>query len=117
MEKRFTPGPWCLGSSDRPVSELAVCDARGTIARLCNKQGAEYNNAALIAAAPELLRALEALNTELTGIAENCNSITDNAPYWSMEHIRSAGQLLRLEAERLQRIASAAIAKAKGGAQ
>ena len=58
----YTPGPWCLGSSDRKVSDLAICieqkSSIPTLARLTTRNGDEYHNAKLMAAAPDLLEAL-----------------------------------------------------------
>lgn len=86
--------------------------AYGHIARSC--RDAREEDLMLATAAPELFEALENIAAELTGIAETGNSITDNAPHWTMEQIQNAGQVLRLEAERVQSIARAAIARAKG---
>lgn len=67
-----TPGPWAMGDSDLPVSSLAVCglpDGRrhGTIVRFAQPRpdgmsfDESYCNARLIAAAPDLLAALQAV--------------------------------------------------------
>ena len=66
-----TPGPWSLGSSDYPVTDLAVCskaqagEVGATIARLVAKNGREYQNARLIASAPELLDALTEIISQI----------------------------------------------------
>ena len=98
-----TPGPWMLGDSDLPVSSLAVCGLpvgrrHGTIVRFAKPRPdgvsfeESYCNARLIAAAPELLEALQALASADFGPAE-----------WTES------------AERAALLARAAIRKATGG--
>lgn len=68
---KHTPGPWGIGDSDLPVSQLAVMSRantgrkHSTIARVVNPDFVGMTpfegeaNARLIAAAPELLAALQ----------------------------------------------------------
>jgi hypothetical protein len=69
---KHTPGPWNLGSSDLPVSGLSIhANVAGrkhsTLCRLVSakysgmSQSEEYATAKLIAAAPQLLEALQNL--------------------------------------------------------
>jgi hypothetical protein len=73
-----TPGPWCQGSSDLRVSMISVhavntAARHSTLARMVLpiKGGLTYDeieaNARLIAAAPELLEALKAVQTFIEG--------------------------------------------------
>ena len=63
-----TPGPWCKGDSDLPVSKVAICGGdrnHPTIARLVLAKSVgmpideALANQSLIAAAPDLLAALK----------------------------------------------------------
>jgi hypothetical protein len=76
----------------------------------------EGKRAILLAAAPELLAALENVAAELIGLSRSGDSITRNCPEWTMEQVQNAGQVIRLEAGRIERIARRAIAQAKGEA-
>jgi len=78
---KHTPGPWNLGSSDLPVSGLSIhANVAGrkhsTLCRLVSakysgmSQSEEYATAKLIAAAPQLLEALQELvNVHAAGAA------------------------------------------------
>ena len=78
---KHTPGPWGIGDSDLPVSQLAVMSKantgrkHSTIARVVNPDFVGMSpfegeaNARLIAAAPELLAVLRELD--------------ESADYWS----------------------------------
>ena len=84
MNAKHTPGPWNIGSSDLPVSRMSIhCkghkDSCHSTVALMVSRGAigispdeEFANARLIAAAPELLEALEdcvaVMDRELAGL-------------------------------------------------
>ena len=68
---KWTPGPWNIGSSDLPVSRMSIhCkghkdSCHSTVALMVSRgvigisHDEEFANARLIAAAPELLEALQ----------------------------------------------------------
>ena len=73
---KHTPGPWCLGDSDLPVSTLAVCTIAKpagrkhfTIARIVAPESGSFDeleaNVKLLVAAPSMLEALQALTHAL----------------------------------------------------
>ena len=84
MNAKHTPGPWNIGSSDLPVSRMSIhCkghkDSCHSTVALMVSRGAigishdeEFANARLIAAAPDLLKALEdcvaVMDRELAGL-------------------------------------------------
>ena len=73
MNAKHTPGPWNIGSSDLPVSRMSIhCkghkeSCHSTVALMVSRMtigishDEELANARLIAAAPEMLEALEKL--------------------------------------------------------
>ena len=81
---KWTPGPWNIGSSDLPVSRMSIhCkghkdSCHSTVALMVSRgvigisHDEEFANARLIAAAPELLEALEdcvaVMDRELAGL-------------------------------------------------
>ena len=81
---KWTPGPWNIGSSDLPASRLSIhCkghkdSCHSTVALMVSRgvigisHDEEFANARLIAAAPELLEALEdcvaVMDRELAGL-------------------------------------------------
>jgi len=79
MEAKHTPGPWCIGDSDLPVSQMAVMQAEparkhSTIARM--SKGVQpfeeiSANLKLMAAAPDLLEALQALELLFSPLAKD----------------------------------------------
>ena len=84
MDAKYTPGPWNIGSSDLPVSRMSIhCgghkdSCHSTVALMVSRgvigisHDEEFANARLIAAAPELLEALEdcvaVMDRELAGL-------------------------------------------------
>jgi hypothetical protein len=66
----------------------------------------------------DLLAAAKASDAAFTWLAEQMNSITDNAKHWNTAQIEAIAQDLRIGIERNQRIVRTAILKAstKGGA-
>lgn len=54
-----TPGPWFTEATSR-IGHVAICDSDGFT--VCNPSPMGADNARLIAAAPDLLAALESLN-------------------------------------------------------
>jgi hypothetical protein len=73
----FTPGPWRRGQEGnlRIYGPSGQYEHSGLLAEVFPKNGAQTANAQLIASAPELLEALEALmkavTPELTGSTKN----------------------------------------------
>ena len=81
---KWTPGPWNIGSSDLPASRMAIhCkghkeSCHSTVALMVSRMtigishDEEFANARLIAAAPDLLKALEdcvaVMDRELAGL-------------------------------------------------
>ena len=81
---KWTPGPWNIGSSDLPVSRMSIhCkghkdSCHSTVALMVSRgvigisHDEEFANARLIAAAPDLLKALEdcvaVMDRELAGL-------------------------------------------------
>ena len=84
MDAKYTPGPWNIGSSDLPVSRMSIhCkghkDSCHSTVALMVSRGAigishdeEFANARLMAAALDLLKALEdcvaVMDRELAGL-------------------------------------------------
>mgnify|MGYP006357519355 CR=1 FL=1 len=63
---KHTPGPWAISPTSRPETEFSVADTSGMIICrfdrwICDAEPEQDANARLIAAAPELLAALQAL--------------------------------------------------------
>jgi hypothetical protein len=71
-------------------------------------------DARLIAAAPTLLTDTNDAEARLTWLAEQMNSITDNAESWGLERVRLLAQDLRIYIEGIQKRTRASIAKAEG---
>lgn len=69
--------------------------------------------ASLIAAAPKLLAEAVENDTVFSLIAQAMNSITDNAPHWSVAQMQEFAQDWRVEIERNQKRNQEAITKAK----
>ena len=94
---KWTPGPWNIGSSDLPVSRMSIhCkghkdSCHSTVALIVSRgvigisHDEEFANASLIAAAPDLLKALETL-------LSLHDARVDTADAWnvSMEEARAA---------------------------
>lgn len=81
-----TPGPWRATENliqGYMATEAATAPLRPTIALVCTTTTSAGANAALIAAAPDLLAALEELTTELAfrdgPCVENCGCNIDTA--------------------------------------
>jgi hypothetical protein len=115
--KMHTPGPWWSDKDNGPY--VMTGDGECTIAKIYGEEDGtdvsdEQRDAdkALVTAAPDMLAALEAAHAKLGSIAEACNSVTDNAKYWTPEYTSSFAQQIRLESEEVQAAARAAIAKA-----
>lgn len=97
MDVKHTPGPWNIGSSDLPVSRMSIhCkghkdSCHSTVALMVSRgvigisHDEEFANARLIAAAPDLLKALETL-------LSLHDARVDTADAWnvSMEEARAA---------------------------
>ena len=97
MSKKHAPGPWKTTHSE--VSGYRVSDSTGWGVAVVLKDTNDEANARLIAAAPQMLEALEAC-----------------ADYWHIKHNPGDehGELLSLSAERAQRLIRVALAAAKG---
>lgn len=65
-------------------------------------------------AAPELLADAHQTDRSWTWLAEQMNSLTDNAKHWTVAQIENLAQQLRVGIERNQTRTRAAIAKAEG---
>ena len=84
---KHTPGPWCIGDSNLPVSQFAVMQSEptgkhSTILRMAigePKHGEVMANARLIAAAPDLLAACKRLLVEVEWEALRADIVTDEA--------------------------------------
>ena len=109
MSAQHTPGPWDLDRSGF-IREARGPDGCGIlIASACDlsRSASEGEaNARLIAAAPELLAALEALCREFSVVRRDLSRIDNNAGHDSSHEREAAKEVLRL--------ARAAIAKARG---
>lgn len=102
-----TPGPWtCKPTED---GAYALNPAGGGWLR-CSKDET-WANASLIAAAPELLLDARQNDNAFTWLAEQMNSITDNAKHWTVAQIEALAQDLRIGIERNQKRTRATIAK------
>lgn len=109
---KYTPGPWVEGQDGNPRvygPDNAGNDS-GLIAVVYKGRG----NVHLIAAAPDLLHDATQTDNALTWLAEQMNSITDNAKYWNVGQIEALVQDLRIGIERNQKRVRAVIAKAEG---
>lgn len=115
---KFTPGPWNLADSDLPVSQVAVASEKtfgrkhSTIARVVDPDFVGMSptegiaNARLIAAAPDLLEALKAIQTQMSDFVHIANHIgVNDADGFYLGH-----------AYEVEKQARAAIAKATGEA-
>ena len=112
MSTRHTPGPWIVKENRAYKTSWLIYDPEGNqLAQVANWQGKTFNcdaeiNARLIAAAPELLEALEiAQSLAMAWVA-----------YWATCPFVEKGIQNKTNSEFLFKI-SAAIAKAKGEAQ
>jgi len=67
MKNQFTPGPWyyCDDVPDANIGYRAIVDTDGTI--ICNPSPMGADNARLIAAAPQMLAALQMVERTLSG--------------------------------------------------
>ena len=104
MTTKHTPGPWSIDlewhSDEHPEWRSVIGPIADDYSRMMVSGHIGEANARLIAAAPELLEALKALDcSDILGIAESCSSGMPN-----FEFVRD-----RINAAR------AAIAKAMGG--
>lgn len=110
MAHTHTPGPWYIADNLRIESHQDgyVADVRGGFADA-------QPNAQLIAAAPDLLAAARDSDVALTWLAEQMNSITDNAKHWTVAQLEALAQDLRLGIETNQRRVRAAVERATGG--
>jgi hypothetical protein len=66
MKNQFTPGPWyyCDDVPDAAIGYRAIVDGDGTI--ICNPSPMGADNARLIAAAPQMLAALQMVERTLS---------------------------------------------------
>ena len=112
MNAKHTPGPWAVGhemNSERPGSVPVVAMVRDSlggkmhVAFVNGMAGEQEANARLIAAAPDLLRALMA-------IVENADKGFSVTTWTGLDGIADAGTVANVDAAR------AAIARATGGA-
>jgi hypothetical protein len=60
-EASFTPGPWNVGPPEFPTKNCVYGADGVLVAKVCRNMGNDPENAALIAAAPRMLVALEEL--------------------------------------------------------
>lgn len=78
MNFRGTPGPWCRGDSDLPVSQMAVCGSRpgrkhSTIARLIDAPFVEaYANQTAIILVPKMIEALVEFKPPSDHVHDTC---------------------------------------------
>ena len=103
MTEQHTPGPWEVGSTGIITAKSAttfICDTRKSAKRFLPPNAEIDANARLIAAAPELLEALESIANNRLSVDVPNDEIDkhDYAQGW----------------DELVKIARAAIAKAKG---
>jgi hypothetical protein len=98
MNTQHTPGPWNIngGRIEGPNAYTSTATVIGVVGEISNQSFTDTANARLIAAAPEMLKALQSIATRAS-CAPN-----DDA--------KLAGQ----EFDRIMQMARAAIAKAKG---
>lgn len=61
LKSQYTPGPWKVSSEELGLSVVCAKGVDFEIATLAQRRPEAENNAALIAAAPDLLEALEQL--------------------------------------------------------
>ena len=98
MNKAYSPGPWKTTHSE--LTGYRVSDSTGWGVAVVLKDTNDEANARLIAAAPQMLEALEAC-----------------AAYWHYKRspgIPEHSELVSLSAEQAQKLIRAAIAAAKG---
>lgn len=82
MTEKHTPGPWEIEGNRIMESNPPPGIARSGIASIHNYLGSGVFNARLIAAAPEMLKALQALNVDLrfrAGNHSNYYAFNENA--------------------------------------
>jgi len=114
-----TPGPWRIGDYPFDVVRATSADEYRVIATVNHEKPPRAlpeceANVQLIAAAPELLDDAQQNDNAFTWLAEQMNSLTDNAKHWNVAQIEAVAQDLRLGIERNQKRTRAAIAKAQG---
>lgn len=113
---KHTPGPWRKETSVGGHTIITHDDGGESLARLLSVFDGGLSaidaNARLIAAAPELLDDATQNDNAFTWLAEQMNSITDNAKHWNVAQIEALAQDLRVGIERNQKRTRAAIAKA-----
>lgn len=83
-ESKFTPGPWHVGDGNETIvydaNRWAIASA--TTFHRKHEDGSSEANAKLIAAAPELLEALEALKREIILSDVNMDYIDSHFKPW-----------------------------------
>lgn len=117
-----TPGPWQVSPLDaRTVGPSRLLVSSGTaihqlqaVAIVTLRTGETDANARLIAVAPELLDDARQNDNAFTWLAEQMNSITDNAKHWTVAQIEAFAQDLRIGIEHNQKRTRGVIAKADG---
>lgn len=118
-----TPGPWTchvgtmgpfIGNpADQRIAPHYVLNKQGNGAQIVTQPEA-WANADVIAAAPDLLNDARQNDAAFTWLAEQMNSLTDNAKHWNVAQIEALAQDLRIGIEHNQRRTRAVIAKAEG---
>jgi hypothetical protein len=113
-----TRGPWAVDGEGQTVVTVWAIDVSITAPtvhehRVLSEEEA-HANATLIAAAPDLLNAAQQDDNAFTWLAEQMNSLTDNAKHWTVAAIENLAQQLRIGIEHNQKATRAAIAKAEG---
>ncbi len=108
-----TPGPWRYDADDCRIMSSALTDWEGKPASVVDLRGAMGGDdsdadAHLIAAAPELLEALEKARLELSGI--------ESLPRHSREDDAEVIDAMQQKAWRAMRLIDPIIAKARGEA-
>jgi hypothetical protein len=112
-EHRY-PGTENIGSTTLKFRPRRQGSHRGETMVYCPFTDEDRAKARLIAAAPELLDDAKQNDNALTWLAEQMNSLTDNAKHWTVAQIENLAQDLRIGIEANQKRTRAAIAKAEG---
>lgn len=106
MSSKHTPGPWAYQEDSDAYTHIVRGPGNRFICQLAQTTSAEIEaNARLIAAAPELLEALERI-----ALPHDCGCVPCTGQCRSQI-------ALEIAVEEMQGLARAAIAKATGGAQ